>query len=137
MKQKSKLCSHLGASVPGQKNQSAKALGSSVLRAFELQQEAKRWEPKQTGEGESGPRQDSWDQVTMGLVGPGQDFSFYSTLVGNLWKVLSRVFYLFIFASMYHLRSSDSKWEINFCSDAYGILDIRVLGSGGKWMEKK
>lgn len=40
---------------------------------------------------------------------PDQAFSFYSKLVGNHWKVLSGVFYLFIFASMCHPKAAIRK----------------------------
>lgn len=88
---------------------------------------AKSLDPsEQTGQKDEA-REEPWDQVTEGLLGPGQASVFYSKLVGNHWRVLSRVFYLFIFPSACHPGSSHWKWEICFCSDAYEILYIRVL----------
>lgn len=78
-----------------------------MFGTFELQQEAKRLESReQAGEGKSGPREESWDLVTDGLIGPGQAFTFYSKLVRSHWKVSSRVSTIFIFPPMYHSGNS-------------------------------
>ena len=89
---------------------------------------AKSLDPsEQTGQEKDEAREELWDQVTDGLLGPGQASVFYSKLVGNHWRVLSRVFYLFIFPSACHPGSSRWTWEICFYPDANEILHIRVL----------
>lgn len=62
---------------------------------------------EQAGEERSGLRENSLGPVHNGPGWSRKAFSFYSKLVENDWKVLSRVFYFFIFASMCHPRSSD------------------------------
>lgn len=70
------------------------------VRLEYLSSQAKGLDPsEQAGEEQDEAREELWNQVTEDLLGPSQASAFSSMIVGNHWRVLSRVFFISIFPS--------------------------------------
>ena len=70
------------------------------VRLEQLSSQAKGLDPsEQAGEEKDEAREELWNQVTEDLLSPGQASAFSSKMVGNHWRVLSRIFFISIFPS--------------------------------------
>ena len=93
--------------IPLQAEESGGQKPCGPVRLEQLSSQAKGLDPsEQAGEEKDETREELWDQVTEGLLGPGQASAFSSKLVGDHWRVLSRSFYIGIFPSHVTLEAA-------------------------------